>query len=134
MKHRTIPCRYYPAVIKEKDVFHKNYFFMHAVSDLPDYIDYEKTAFFIKEYGDDLGSVRVNSKTEYESFNKQLEGIKFLSSNMPYLKKEIICKYDLFVETHFRFRFYISEKLKNALLEEKITGSSVTEANDIEIV
>jgi hypothetical protein len=44
---------------------------------------YEKTPFFIKEYEDDLGSVKVNSKTEYESFNKQLEGMKFLSSNKP---------------------------------------------------
>jgi hypothetical protein len=133
-QHITCKCQYYPTCIKVKNNFYDDYFFMHVVSDLPDYIDYEKTPFFIKEYGDDLGSVKVNSKTEYESFNKQLEGMKFLSSNKPNLKKEIIGQYDLFVETHFKYSFYISEKLKNTLLEAKITGISFEDAKDIEIV
>lgn len=124
----------YPAVIKEKNTFHTNYYFMHIVSDLEEYIDYSKTIFFIKRFSRDLGPIEISSEKEYKEKNRQLEGSDIISTHKPVLRKDIIFQYDFFVEKYFTFKIYVSERLKTAMITKKITGVSFKEAVNIEIV
>lgn len=121
--------------IVDKDLH--DYVFMFFNSDLTPKLDFQKSDFiFIKDFLGDIeeldikvpknrdGAIKTYKKYIHEStFNKMIprNGYHFISGfDIDHL--------DLFRIGHFDKSFYVSERLKHALEEAKITGVNFTES------
>ncbi len=110
---------------------------MHIISDLTDLVDYESSKFYTYyNYTHNLGYVAVNSKQDFKVKKEKIkkdnpeknitiwaETIKFTKYFDTYI--------DLFAIGSFDSKYYISEQLKKAILDEKITGCDVRPANNL---
>lgn len=122
---------FYPAVVKEKKVFHRNYYLMHVVSDQSDYIDFNKSEFYKQKFVTNLGDVKVMSKSDYDEKTKEFWKESMVISIEPtklVLSNEFDKKLDLFVAGLANFDVIISERLREHLLNEKITGIEIKES------
>lgn len=125
--------KFYPAKVKWRKEF-LNYFWMHTICDLTDYVDYPSSKFFVyQNYITVLGFVDVKSKDEYlkkvEELKKANPGkILTIWASQISLPASIIKNYDLFEIGAFNADSYISESIREAILDQKITGCDISEA------
>jgi hypothetical protein len=122
--------RFYPATIEYKGTQYGDmYVYLHLISDLRDCVDYERSVFFSSVTGYDI-DLRFKSKegtlVYYEAVDKhhtlKSKHIAFLPS---------FGDYDLFYISNFNKNIYISKKLHDHLLTNKVTGASFLLADDI---
>ncbi len=117
------------------DLYHKkqaidNYYWLHLISDLTDYVDYPKSSFFIyKDYTYNLGAINISSKEDFLFQKTKLkeqnkEHTITIWAERLFLNREI--KYDLFEVGMFDSNHYITESLKVALEIEKVTGITIS--------
>jgi hypothetical protein len=133
-KHNLTPIhKFYPANVQHKKQFH-HYFWLHIICNLTDQVDYPNSTFFIyHNYKNNLGYVSIESK---EDFTQQKEKIKrdnpgktiTIWAETIKLNKEFNAAIDLFEIGTFDNNYYISERLRAALVSEKITGCEISPA------
>lgn len=122
--------KFYPATIEYKRMRYDDmYVYLHLISDLRDCVDYERSVFYspVTGYANDL---RFKSKEDilayYETVDKhhtlKSKQIAFLPS---------FGNYDLFYISNFNKNIYVSQRLHDHLLENKVTGVSFLFADDI---
>lgn len=132
-----VPHKYYPARLKHRKKFYENYFWMHIICDLTDYVDYQKSTFFIYyNYGHNIGFVDVNSKEGYfqmkEKVNLDNPGKTVtIWADKIYFANNFDKNLDLFEISTFNSNYYISSSLKEKILQEKITGCDISLASNL---
>jgi hypothetical protein len=128
--------KFYPARVQHKKQFY-NYYWMHIICNLTDFVDYPKSTFFVyHNFSKNIGYVDVTSKNEL--IQKRLK----LKSDNPGKTVTIWAEkiklsalfnkaFDLFEIGTFDANCYISEALQQAITKEKITGCSITPASNL---
>lgn len=134
------PHRYFPAKIIHKKVPLDGYYFMHIISNYIDFVDYKKTTFFTCGFNNiDPMPIPITSKEDFIKKAEELQDDSFIKK-LPYrsIHSNHICfngdfdrNLDLFEIGRFNINFYISEKLKNALTENGITGCNIKPTEDL---
>ncbi|HEY4194022.1 MAG TPA: DUF1629 domain-containing protein [Mucilaginibacter sp.] len=141
-KHNLAPHRFYPAKVIYKSKNLEGYFWMHVISNLTDFIDYSDSAFVISKHFDPSPiPIKLISKENYLEKAKSLED-DYSKNNGSYLsiKSEKLKlddrfdrKLDFFTIGNFDNRFYISQDLRDSIIENHITGCDIKPANHIMI-
>lgn len=130
--HNLIPHRFYPAIVTLKKKSISNYFWAHMIADFTGFIDYPNSCFFIyKHYHLDDGEINIDSLDDYFSKRSQLQ-IDNPNINITIWAKKIWLRpsffskeLDLFKIGLFDSNFYISHKLRNALIDNNVTGCDI---------
>lgn len=130
------PHKFYPAKVQFRKQFHQ-YYWMHIISDLTDQVDYPKSTFFVyHNYSKNIGYTEVKSKEELIQKEKSLrennpgKTLAIWSEKIS-LTSSFNRAADLFKIGNFDSSYYISEKLKNKIISEKITGCYITPAHNL---
>lgn len=128
----------------EAKVFYKheiyNYYWIHLICNLTEYIDFEKSTFFIYvDYSKNLGYLQLASLNDYynsvnslkeKNPNKSVtvwsESLKFLPS--------FKLSFDLFKIGTFDSNYYVSEKLLSLLKTNNITGFDFEAADNLSVL
>ncbi len=122
----------YPAKIIQKENIY-NYYWIHIICDLTDYIDYGKSEFYITHLFKNIQDIiHIDSKNELISKREELKKKDIYFSISPikiYFIDDYLLNFDLFYISLFDFNFYASQNLKNVIYEENITGIELTESN-----
>jgi hypothetical protein len=125
------PHRFYPANILHKKIALEGYYFMHIISDYTDFVDYPKSTFITCGFSNsDPQPITLTSKQDYINKAKQLQNDSFvkqlayrsIQAKEIYFNEKFNKKIDLFQIDRFDINFYISQNLRNALIENEITG------------
>ncbi|MCB9275617.1 MAG: hypothetical protein H6564_16340 [Lewinellaceae bacterium] len=124
-KFKTSEFQCFSTIVSEKDLAHE-YFFLHFYEDYDSYIDFENSDFFIPPPSikanhpeEDYKPISIRSSDEYV---RQKE--EFISIGVKKLKLKHDIELDLFRVNIGKINFFISERLKNALLRAGQTGFS----------
>ena len=125
--------RYYNSKVKRKTKIYDNYKWLHIVSDYTDFICYESSKFYTYNFFDDVFLSKINpaSKEILISLKEKMKKDHFFTIKAKKIALSpnfFELKLDLFKISEFDHDFYISERLKKALIESKITGYSISEA------
>jgi hypothetical protein len=138
-KHHLPLHRFYPAKVTHKGKLIEDYFWLHIVSDLTDAVDYAESIFFIyKHYRTNEGYIKINSKEQYITTANKIKlenpGINItIWSEKICLSPQFDKKTDCFKIGLFDSFFYISQSLKNALVENNITGYELHQTDKVVI-
>lgn len=123
---------FFPVSVFHKQEFIENYFFFQLVCDLSNIVDYQNSIFQVEDIGGrPLEEIFFQNREEYFEKKEQLK-IQAKVDNTHYFlwaKKNVLQQdvdYDLFrIGGTFDNNIYIKENLKNALIENKITGCEI---------
>jgi hypothetical protein len=132
--YKIVPHRFYPMRMKRGNEFFDHYYWMHIVSDLSDYVDFQKTKFFVSDYLKKIGDIDISTKDEYlEVIKKFMDDTKEGFKNVEASKVAMLTKFmdlhlDLFVISYFDNERNISQSLKDRLIKEKVTGIEIKES------
>lgn len=116
--------KFYPAIINHNGIFFDDYYWFYFVSDTIDFINFEKTIFFITDFFGEKENYCVPPISNANNLRNQLMIIandKNLDADPIFMRNEIR-QFDLFKISGFDFNTYISESLLSALVECGITG------------
>ena len=137
-KFNLISYKLYKARVYHKKVFY-DYFWIHFISNLTKFVDYDKSTFFIYEtFIHDLGDIKISSESDLIEKRMKIKNdnpdktITIWSKDL-YLTDQFDKKIDLFEIGSFDSNFYISEQLLNELNDKNITGFSAMPAINIHI-
>mgnify|MGYP006959899243 CR=1 FL=1 len=126
------PHKYYPAKIIHKDNSY-NYYWIHILCDLTDYVDYNKSEFVIaKNYTNTKNYIQIKSKKDFlikKEELKQKDLFLSIKANKIFFIENYFLAFDLFSVSLIDYDFYISQNLKNIINQEKITGVNLIESN-----
>lgn len=130
--HNLMPHRFYPAVVTLRKKSIPNYFWAHMIADFTEFIDYANSCFFIyKHYHLDDGDINISSLDDYFAKRTQLRNDNpniniTIWAKKIWLKPSFFAKeLDIFKIGLFDSNFYISQKLRNSLIDNKITGCDI---------
>jgi len=125
-----VPHKFYPAIVKYDGEFY-NYYWLHIVSDMTQYVDFKRTKFYVTNFLKKISDININSKDEMEEqFKELIIDYKTINAFDIYLIDEFLkLSLDLFIISYFDLRTYISEDLKSRMLKEKITGIEISKSN-----
>jgi hypothetical protein len=128
--------KFYPARLQYKKQFY-NYYWMHIICNLTDYVDYPNSTFFVyHNFSKNLGYINIASKDELIQKEENLKELNPGKTVAIWAERIVLSasfnrKLDLFKISNFDSRYYISESLQQAVVEAKITGCSITEATHL---
>ena len=123
--------QYFDATVQTKDGVFQYYWLHLSDPDLTKKIDYKNSVFYETEWTFKKGKIALDSYENYQklkskdtaaSFGVKLEEIAFSNS--------FDTKLDMFTFLPFNNKIYISEKLKNALVENNIISFKIEEATN----
>lgn len=119
--------KFYPATVKHNEKIYTNYYWFFFISDVLDFIDYDRTSFFITDLMDNKieDCKSIKSSMDIKKLKDILIGKGYINAEIIHLKEAISISYDLFEITLGNYRTYISEKLNGALTKQKITGFDI---------
>ncbi|MCR8559495.1 hypothetical protein KXD93_17690 [Mucilaginibacter sp. BJC16-A38] len=130
--HHLMTNRFYSAKVIYKKKVLDNYFWAHFIPDFTEYIDYPQSSFFIyKHYRLDDGNIAINSLDDYFKKRQQVQqdnpgiNITIWAKRICFKQEFFDMQLDFFKISLFDGNYYISEALKNALMENKINGCHV---------
>ncbi len=125
LTHFELPkYKLFKAYIIQKSESH-NYNFFHYISDLVEYIDFEKTRFYLFN-GFERTNVFIHSKNDLLKLYNEIPTTSKLKTDKYQFIKGYKMSLDLFQISITDSRTYISHRLKTALEEAKITGIEIT--------
>lgn len=119
--------KYYPLELIHKEQVYSNYWFLRSSASMKDYIDFEKSSFYMQKGLLDFSSrvkIIINSREELRNYRSKFQGQNIyikaseinLSQNFP--------NYDLFTTNGYGVQgAYISAKLKSEII--KLTGIEI---------
>jgi hypothetical protein len=119
------PHRFFPATLKYKGEFRNDYYWMHVVSDNSQYIDFEHTKFIVSSPGGlFIKNPEPKSQTELiEVIKENIKDSNLTNTKEVYLKGSFYNQnLDLFGMSGIFLGLFISEKLRERIILEKITG------------
>jgi hypothetical protein len=123
------PFKLYPLTLKHKNNTYNNYYWVHVLllPDNPSPISFEKTQFFKSS---DIGEPQMSSPVYVKNFeDARLKKVSIYAGGELYLNKEAL-KFDLFAFRGIPTKCYlISERLKQVLIKDQITGITIKEAS-----
>ena len=125
--------RFYKASVIYKKKKYSNYYFLHIISDFSHFIDYSKTQFYIENFRIER-AVSVSSRAELWHIYKTMGNLDDIVLNEYRFHRNFQIEYDMFYASFFDMKMYVSEKLKNALLQAGITGVDFFETQLIKSV
>jgi hypothetical protein len=128
--------KFYPAKVSfKKELF--DYFWFHIISNLTDQVDYSHSKFFIYyNYAHNLGYVDIHSKKylikKREKIKKDNQD-KTVTIWAEQIKMNSISdhKLDLFEIGMFDANCYISETLRNVIINQMVTGCFTQQATNL---
>lgn len=130
------PHRFYPTKIKHKNDDLDGYYFMHIISnyyvDYLDAVDYGKSVFVISGISKDHPRpITLTSKLDYLEKSKQLQDdakvnkiFRSIRAEKIYFTSGFDKSLDCFVAP-FGVSYFISQRLKDSLLENNVTGCDI---------
>lgn len=121
--------RYYDVKINTKNG-ELIYYFLHLCEPgLTKQLDYNKTEFHETNYTFRENRIKIESYERYKSLKSLDKDAKFgVDMENIFVKEDFNQLLDLFTFLPFTHKIFISEKLKNTIQENKITGLKLTEA------
>ena len=125
-RYHLCPHRWYPCTIHSRKKVY-DYFWLHIISDNSDFVDYKKSTFVEYDFSRKGKTVHITSKKELLE-KKQLLKEANEGKNITIWADKIVMNYefdkelDLFEITRIDGSTYVSERLKNAILEHELTG------------
>lgn len=129
--------KFYPASVIHEELTNSNYYWMHIINDLTDYVNYKRSKFFIyKNFSINAGTISIESK---EHFLKRKDELKKANPKQTVtIWAETICfnskfdtTLDFFDVSTFDAKYYISERLAESIINSKITGMKISPTNNI---
>lgn len=135
-KFNLMPHKFFPARILNKNKFVSNYYWLHLCLDYSNLIDYRKSQFILKKmppwnipnWDYQIEPIKVDSKEGLTAIWKQ-NNSKQIYPVVLYLNDKFEKKLSLFAFKHFGDSVIISEYLKTALEENKVTGIEMLEVS-----
>lgn len=128
--------KFYPAKLQHKKQFY-DYYWMHIICDLTDYVDYPNSTFFVYyNYSQNLGYINISSKEELIQKKQKLKSdnpgktVTIWADKLT-LSQSFNKKLDLFEVGTFDANYYISESLCQAITNAKVSGCSITIAANL---
>ena len=121
--------KYYDAkIITKKDEV--NYYWLHLCEpNLTKQLDYDKTEFYETKYEFRETKIKIESYEHYKYLKSLDKDAKFgVDMENIFVNGDFNEQLDLFTFLPFSNKIFISEKLKKAMQENKITGLKLTEA------
>ena len=118
-----------PVDIISKDQTY-NYYFLHFYGlDMVHCLDYQQSIFHITEFDiEDLGTMKFDSYESYQKYMKENNKDYSITTHLEHLVlKEEYNDYDLFSFPLFHNEIFVSERLKQCLEDNHITGFSFEE-------
>lgn len=125
-----IPHKYYLATIENKDVIFQYYWTHFVWENAIKYLDFKNSKFKIKRASKDLGEIEISDYEDLLIKQSELGYIKMIHN---YESTMYQTDLDLFIHP-LNKTIYISEKLMNTLLNEKITGADITPADNLTVL
>lgn len=121
----------YPLTIEEKNR-KENYFWLHIKSlDISNLIDYSSSSFFYTKYELKQDNIKINSYDHYRKLSKENGMMWGVGMDKVKLSDKFSQSLELFHLSPFDRSVYISQRLKNILLDKNITGLEINEALNI---
>lgn len=126
------PHIFYSATVEHNGKFYDNYFWFFFTGDILDFIDYDRTKFYITDMVDNKieDCKNINSVISFKNLKEILPDDRDINSDLIFLKKSTLDNYDLIKIPFGNYRSYVSEKLFNKLNID-ITGFSFSEVQNI---
>ncbi len=133
------PHRFYPAKLMHKNAGF-DYYFMHIISDYTDFVDFGKSTFITCGFSNsDPQPITLTSKQDYINKAKQLQDDSFvkqltyrsIQAKEIHFNGEFNKQIDFFQINRFDINFCISQRLKDAITENAITGCDIQPTNRI---
>lgn len=109
----------------------KYYWLNLIVEDIHQYVDYAKSKFYVTEFGFWERNISIISFEDLISKEKALSMNHSIFCEQLVFKKAIAQNYDLFIVGYFSFKIYISERLKDKLEIENITGIKIESVDNV---
>ena len=127
--------KFYPAIVEYNGSFHNNYYWFFYISDILEFIDYDKTIFFIADMVDNKieDCKNIHSAASLKNLIEVLPDDRTIDSEIVFVKNDIAEHLDLIKLPFGNYRTYISEKLYKALEEDNISGINMSPTNKLQI-
>jgi hypothetical protein len=134
------PHRFFSAKIIYKKEELNDYYLMHIVSDYTDFIDYSKSTFITCGFfNSNPVPLILTSKQDFtrqsvelqNNFNTNTKDYRSIEATEIHLNQKFNKSLDFFKIGQVDINFYISQNLKDALLENNITGCDLQPAPQI---
>lgn len=141
-KYNFPSSKFYPTTIIHKKERLDSYYLMHIISnyyvDYLEWVDYNKSVFIVSGIANNNPEyVTLSSKEDYLEKSKQLQEEALISKTFRSIHAELICfnpKFDQTLDCFiapFGIQYYISERLKDALIETAVTGCDIQQTNKL---
>ena len=130
--YKLINHKYYEVSLKHNLKDEVKYYWLHlVVADLHKHVDYSKSKFYTTMFGFREDDIEVASFGQYEEKNKKLGINGWIESDLIVFKEDYVLPYDLFFIKYFNEKIYVSEKLKERLEDEEITGLDLIKTENL---
>lgn len=124
--------KYYEVIIQDAlKRIPENYYWLHTVpkKEFLNWIDYAKSKFYRTKYTFRNEDIEISSVNDYYNFYKNNDRLIWgIEADEIKLNENFDKSLDMFIFPDFSFRMTISQKLKDAFIQEKISGIEITEA------
>lgn len=126
--------KFYDVILFNKDKEIKDYYYFHSASNLSEFIDVEKSKFYI-------GDILRNYIRDLEFTPRNIEDLNKYKKTLPFGEEKIAVEYfylkssfpfdlDLFQINEFNYDFFINNRLKDKLEKAKVTGLKILPINN----
>ncbi len=132
------PHRLFPAKILYRNEELDDYYFMHIISDYTNFVDFKKSSFITCGFSrTNPRPITLNSYEDYLTKSAELQHDTFIKK-LPYrvinaievhLNSDFNTELDFFEIGKFDTNAYISQRLKEALITNRITGYALEQIN-----
>ena len=135
-KFNVVNHRFYSGRLLYKKEFH-NFYWLHIISNFTSFVDYPKSTFFVyQNYTHNLGYVPIESEDDFKIKKAKLKKdnpdktITIWAEKIR-LNNNFNKSIDLFTIGTFDRHYYVSDRLKKAIENEKITGCNIQSADNL---
>jgi len=133
-QHKLPPHKFYPATVQYNAKFYNNYYWFFFVSDVLNFVDYDKTSFFITDMiGEKIEDCKeTKTANSLTNLKEVLPDDRDINSDLIIFKKEIIEKYDIFKIGFGDYYTFASKKIADNLINANITGFRILSTKKIQ--
>jgi len=129
------PIRFYKCPIIHKGKIIENYFLMHLICDLTDKIDFRSSDFYIDDFGDFKEHVEIDDLNDFNTkiveLNKESNFLEIKASKLRF-DKDYILDIDIFQIESISNKTFITKRINDRFIEEKVTGIDILESRKFE--